>query len=189
MQKIISVRKKIYDHVFDSEVNCQWSSTATYKDYETFCIAKDTIQDTAEALLTHREKGFVTGVCRRLKYIEYYGVLQAIFMQQDSIQALQCILGKGGKLNLSDYPNWEKIRKMRNITVGHPVENMKRLNRNQISYNDVSYTTMKQDEPVESVHIDLAELIDAYENEASQILSSILINMQQTCKNNHAIGQ
>ena len=81
------------------------------------------IEDTAEAVLSHREHGFTDDVYRR--YIEYYGVLQAVYMQQDAIEALFALFMKPDKIDYTVLPNWQTLRDLRNSTVGHPVGRLK----------------------------------------------------------------
>ena len=47
--------------------------------FKAFRVAKDWLQDTAEALLQHRRRGFDAD--HHQGYIELYGVLQAVFIQ------------------------------------------------------------------------------------------------------------
>lgn len=54
--------------------------------YVAFCIAKDWLQDTSEALLQHWVKGFSDD--EFLAYIELQGLLQSTFTQQEALQEL-----------------------------------------------------------------------------------------------------
>lgn len=130
MNKILTAREKIYGHINDFS-KCGWQETCSDTDFEKYCVAKDTIQDTAEGLLAHRKHGFVDDVYRR--YIEYYGVLQAVYMQQDAIEAIFNLFMTPEKIDFAGLPRWGKLRDLRNDTVGHPVGRLKRLNRNAIA--------------------------------------------------------
>jgi len=184
MNKTLTSRNNIYDHITGSAV-CTWDKSCTPKNFETYCIAKDTIQDTAEALLAHRKKDFVDDVF--LRYIEYYGVLQAVYMQQDAIQALYNLFMKPEKLFTVNLIHWEKLRGLRNDTVGHPVVRLKRLNRSMISYDRVDYLwrSHKKKKSLESDSVDLRELLDSYDSEASCVLDCIFQHLEDTCANGH----
>jgi hypothetical protein len=71
MNKILAAREKIYDHIQNFS-RCGWQTKCTHNESEVYCIAKDTIQDTGETLLAHRQHDFVKDEYRR--YVEYYGV-------------------------------------------------------------------------------------------------------------------
>ena len=185
MNKVLKERKKIYDHIDGSQSLCKWSEQASHTELEQYCIAKDTIQDTGEALLAHRQVGFNTDSSRR--YIEYYGVLQAVYMQQDSIGALHKIFDPKQKLEFCNYPAWKELRDLRNDTAGHPVGRLKRLNRYSISYNSVNYQWLPNEDisSWESICVNLAALLDSYDIEAAGILTDIFIEMSQRCTFDH----
>lgn len=185
MHAVLVEREKIYDHLYGDQCKCAWLTTASHKDSERCCIAKDTIQDTGEALLAHRAAGFSGDGSRR--YIEYYGVLQAVYMQQDSIIALHKLFGPSGNIAYSLYPAWSKLRDLRNHTVGHPVGNLRRLNRNCISYSQVNYQHLPGDSVStwRSIDISLAIELDAYDQEAATILKAVVTKMANSCSGGH----
>lgn len=182
MNSVLDVREQIYNHI-ESTPDCKWSNKASHDDFVSYCAAKDTIQDTAETLLTHMQEGFVTDVHER--YIEYYGVLQAIYMQQDAI----CVLYKiflNKKLDAKQYNAWSRLRDLRNDTVGHPVGRRRFLNRNVISYNNVNYSWWpKKSRLPKSEDFPLKLFIDTYTTEATTILDLIYIHMNNVCSTQH----
>lgn len=184
MNKTLAARRKIYDHIEDWS-KCGWLETSDIN-YEKYCIAKDTIQDTAEGLLAHREQGFVDDVYRR--YIEYYGVLQAVYMQQDAIEALFNLFMASGKIDFAALPNWQKLRDLRNDTAGHPVGRLKRLNRNVIAYNCVNYQWCPGTDVSSwgSKDVNLAALLDEYDSEAAGVLESIFRRLETECSTKHS---
>jgi hypothetical protein len=179
MNKTLAARVNIYDHIESSQ--CEWTDRATHDEFEIYCIAKDTIQDTAEALMAHREKGFASDVSRR--YIEYYGVLQAVYMQQDAIQALFKLFLPSRPLDFSSLPVWKELRDLRNDTVGHPVGRRKRLNRNVIGYDRVNYMWCPGDTIAswKSRDVNLTTLLDAYDTEAAGVLKLIHHELELVC--------
>jgi len=185
MNLVLQERTKIYDHIYGSQSTCTWLANASHKDSEKCCIAKDTIQDTGEALSAHRSKGFHGDV--RQRYIEYYGVLQAVYMQQDSIIALYKLFGPRANLDFSLYPAWSKLRDLRNDTVGHPVGRLKRLNRSAISYSRVNYQYWPSENigTLKSTDVALARELDIYEKEAATTLKLIVSEMSNSCSRGH----
>jgi hypothetical protein len=90
-------------------------------DYQAFCVAKDWIQDTAEVLMHHRKIGFSHDYL--LSYLELYGILQAIFVQQDAIRTMrESFRLPEINFDLGNLPNGHALRELRNKLVGHPVK-------------------------------------------------------------------
>lgn len=184
MNKILEAHGQIYDHIQDFS-SCGWHECCSRIDFERYCVAKDTVQDTAEAVMSHRAKGFTDNVY--LRYVEYYGVLQAIYMQQDAIQALFELFMAPDRINYSGLPNWQTLRDLRNDTVGHPVGKLKRLNRNQIAYDCVNYQWFTKDKQssFKSENIDLGAVLDGYNCEAGGVLQSIWTRLEAECPIKH----
>lgn len=145
-----------------------------------FCTAKDWLQDTSEALLIHRRKGFSDDPY--LAYIKFWGVLQAIYIQQDAISELNYAVC-GQRLTQDKQPDaWKAIRNYRNILVGHPNskshgETKDRTvrsvtGREPKSYNAISIHYHSGRDPRDDT-IRLGELIDANERCAIETISSL----------------
>ena len=134
---------------------------------------------------SHREEGFIDDVYRR--YIEYYGVLQAVYMQQDAIEALFNLLMIPEKIDFAALPNWQKLRDLRNNTVGHPVGRRKRLNRNGIAYGCVNYQWCPNVKVSswKSTDVNLSALLDAYDSEAAGLLDSVFRRLETECATKH----
>lgn len=170
MNNILNARRKIVDYI---ESNPAWIDACSDKKFEKYCVAKDTIQDTAEALQSHNSFSNDTGK----RYLEYYGILQSVYLQQDAIMVLFNLFAP--KKFDDKYPlNWEKLRDLRNNTVGHPVGRKTeptRLNRNIISYSCVNYQRHpnRNYSSWKDKNINLGKLITGYEKEASKILNSV----------------
>lgn len=181
MKAVLEVREKIYNHIQNCS-HCQWHDRASHDEFISYCVAKDTIQDTAEALSAHRSEGFSDDIYKR--YIEYYGILQAVYMQQDAIKVLHNLfLGKDP--GNSDKDNWNQLRDLRNDTVGHPVERRNFLNRLFIGYDRVKYHWWpKGKHSPKFSDVNLAKLIDGYEQEAESVLGTILAEIERNCTSN-----
>ena len=81
--------------------------------------ALDNIGDTALALNSYRNSGL--GKTFSSQYLRLFGVLQSVYLQQDSIHTL--CNDTIGSWN-APLPNsgWGKIRHLRNVIGGHPAE-------------------------------------------------------------------
>jgi hypothetical protein len=120
MDLILATRSKIYDqfhvrgarpeHFFGDE--CASAFAAYY-------TAMYLIQDTGEAVSAHMQRGFSSGPL--IKYIEFWGVTQAIFVQQDAIKELcRAVIGTWSEPEKDTA--WRKIRDVRNLCAGHPAK-------------------------------------------------------------------
>lgn len=148
-------------------------------DYLGFCAAKDLIQDTAEAIIYHRTRGFPGDY--NASYIELLGLMQAIVIQQDSIRELYRVFGL-----LWEKPEegsaWEELRTVRNLATGHPARSdrpgpLQRcvLDRLDRSYSCVVlhvYSTGK-DRNIEHRRLELGSVLDRYDDEAARRVTPI----------------
>ena len=111
----------IRDYITDARFNY----ALYHGDRRTFhvvCSALDVIGDTTMAInaYTAIEDSGDYGV----RYLNLYGVLQALIIQQDAVKHIIEAL----KLNLADDPDLANIRNIRNMATGHP--SMREKNRN-----------------------------------------------------------
>src|SRR3546814_761629 len=82
------------------------------------------IQDTGEAIWTHMRSDFSPDPMRA--YLEFWGVMQAIDIQQDSIfQIHNAVVGRTPKI--PDGSSWSKLRETRHICAGHPANRTHRV--------------------------------------------------------------
>ena len=101
-------RANLYDRHFKAHLD-EWSA---------LCVATDTLEDSCLALGYYETCGI--GEEDGEKYLKLYRLLQAIFLQQDSIRQLHRTL-VGTDLQPDSGPAWKTIRDLRNLTVGHPL--------------------------------------------------------------------
>jgi hypothetical protein len=184
MNRLMDLRQEVYDHFHASAIREDLfllpGNRDRFAQYETAMLL---MQDTIEALWTHRRRDFSTSAMAA--YIEVWGVMQAVFIQQDALLELATALG-AEKPETGDA--WDAIRDLRNLLVGHPVNKRSPaktplrafIGRRQKSYRELTYelwdaaadrTTFPQ--------VNLGQMLDAYESEAASHLAAILAHMKQ----------
>lgn len=138
----------------------------------------DVIGDTEQALdeyLTMDEPATYGG-----KYLTLYGVLQALFIQQDAVEHLSEALG----LPYAVDPQIKQIREIRNDSSGHPTKRGKdkAFNRiSRISMRGRSYTlaTSYPDADTKFTAIDVPKLIEAQRAILHQTLSDVIEKLRE----------
>ena len=151
------------------------------------------IQDTGEAVWTHMREGFSRDPMRA--YIEFWGVMQAIVIQQEAI----CQLHEAVVRVLPTIPigsAWKQIREKRNLCAGHPANSGRGKAPRQRTYMGRSfgdYDCIKfvmYDEHTEVVptvpNFNLRKMILDYDTEASGILTNVLTKMRQLAAGENA---
>ena len=130
--------------------------------YLAFCTAKDWIQDTCEALSQHRKAEFSSDSSKN--YLEFWGVLQAAFIQQDAINELHYALSDKPlpKSVYCEGTAWERLRSIRNLAVGHPNRQGKNARRcvsgrQPKSYNHITLTIYERGS-ISTLPLDLGTL-------------------------------
>jgi hypothetical protein len=142
------------------------------------CVAMDTLEDSCEALEYYEDSGIGNEIGE--KYIKLYGLLQAIFLQQDSIRQLYLAF-QGNYSQPDDDSAWTKIRNLRNLTVGHPLEKNNKTGTKRVFISQVTigghgfqliiWDKNKRRDQIEDV--DLKALYEAYKSEAVKHLEKI----------------
>jgi len=111
------------------------------------------------------------------KYLKLYGVLQAVFLQQDSIRKLYEIF-----LNVDFSPEpssaWARIRNLRNLSTGHPIKSKGdkycQIARITLGKNGFKILVWdKKERQNVSEDIDLHELLQSYKEEIAFHLETI----------------
>lgn len=179
-------REKIYELFHSSNSCAKYFFDKTNEDeYAAYYTAMYLLQDSTESLWRHREEGFNND--ELLAYIEIWGVLQAIIIQQDSIETIYKIL-TGKELKVPQGTKWFKIRNIRNLYSGHPVnrgekkdkkqeKNIERsfMGRNFGGYDELTVEVWnKKISKTEFRNIELGKIIDEYTLEASSYLQKII---------------
>lgn len=112
-------------------------------DWNQFCAALDTISDTCLAIEGFRNDS--DNLFVKNPYLSTYGVLQALFIQQDSVNYLKTSLfGNDKKIDWTNkkYSELAKIRQLRNETVGHPVKTEKRKGKSKYQDGEMTSCTI-----------------------------------------------
>jgi hypothetical protein len=139
------------------------------------------IQDTGESVWSHMQRGFSSDP--HLAYIEFWGVMQAIVIQQDAIKELyEAVIGL--KLQIAIGSDWSKIRDVRNLCVGHPAKRANGVPATQRTfmgrsfghYNQIKYELWDARAPNQPSHpaFNLSAMIKAYDAEGAQALNTVL---------------
>jgi hypothetical protein len=124
-------------------------------------------------------------------YLGVYGLLQAMVVQQDSIQKLIHVLGQT-QIQWTNYPELQDIRNVRISTIGHPTDIKKHKNA-KFEDGDISYSSMAigvmQSEILEylqwsksgskSKKIDLRFAINKQEEILSTLVSKIYADIKE----------
>jgi len=184
MDTLLSLRREIYDHFHASTIRDDLFLLAGNRDrfaqYETAMLL---IQDAGEALWAHRECDFSPSAMAA--YIEVWGVMQAVMIQQDALLELAAALGATKPVT---GVAWSAIRDLRNQLVGHPI-NKRSLSKTPLrafmgqqpkSYRYLTYELWDAGaDRTTFPRVNLGQMFDAYESEAADHLAAILAQMRQ----------
>ncbi|MFS8051547.1 hypothetical protein QD357_01840 [Rhizobium sp. BR 317] len=118
MNRIMALQAAIYNQFHNSLAGPQHFFLDVNRDaYAAYYTSMYLVQDTAEAVYTHMGRDFSPDPM--LAYIEFWGVMQAIDIQQDAIfQLHKAILGSTPTIPHGSA--WHKIRDTRHLCAGHP---------------------------------------------------------------------
>lgn len=124
MDKVQVVRNEIYGHFQASEICQRYFFEAENRDiYAAYYTSMYLIQDTSEAVWCHMARDFSAD--SMLAYIEFWGVMQAVIIQQDAIKEIYRVVFDKS-LEIEEPSAWARIRDTRNLCVGHPANRAKR---------------------------------------------------------------
>jgi hypothetical protein len=178
MQQLLKSRSAIYDRFHSSSA----STALAGDDFAAYYTSMFLIQDTGEAVCAHLQVGFSDDPMRA--YIEFWGVMQAIFIQQDAVGELHLVV-VGKKLGPPRDSAWMKLRDIRNACAGHPasrkvgVPATQRtfMSRSFGNYGRIIYERWDARDGVTHPTFNLRQMIVEYEGEAVQALASVLAAM------------
>jgi len=187
MDRLLRIRSAIYDHFHASGIREDYFLQAGHRDrfaqYETAMLL---LQDTGEALWMHRRREFSPSAM--MAYIEFWGVMQAVIIQQDALIELAASVGTPAVFGGAA---WKDIRDFRNLLVGHPanktsgskVHGTKKpmrsfMGRQAKSYSELTFELWDGGaQKVSHPRVDLGKMIDAYEVEAADHLEAVLAHL------------
>lgn len=152
--------------------------------FSQLCSSLDVIEDTEDAITAYTEKDF--GDDKPSHYLAVYGLLQAIYVQQDAVINLCESLGIKDKVN--NYPKLKEIREIRNDTVGHPTKRDQQKGK-PVSYHHISQMTLNKSgftlasyfsdgSQVQFRDISISELIVEQNRFISTILTTLVNNLE-----------
>ena len=186
MDKIGEIREQIYNYFHGNEA-CQnfFFDDAQEERYAAYYTSMYLLQDTTESLFVHRKKGFSDDPHEA--YIEFWGIMQAISIQQDSIRELHEAV-TGSELDTMSLISWQALRTLRNTCAGHPAKKDRPrssplsrtfMGRNFGGYSSLTYEQWQRNGGVNHPTVNLGELIDKYSEEANEKLLEILHSLKQ----------
>lgn len=185
MDRLMDLRQDVYDHFHASAIREDLFLLPGNRDrFAQYEAAMLLMQDTIEGLWTHRRRDF--SASSMVAYIEVWGVMQAVFIQQDALLELAAALGADRP---QTGPAWDAVRDLRNLLVGHPVNKRSPtrtplrafMGRQPKSYRELTYELWDAAaDRTTFPRVDLGQMLDAYESEAASHLAAVLVHMRQT---------
>lgn len=189
---VTCIAQKILDRVQSS---CHWSTDSrgfnNDDEFAAFYTARYLIEDCESAIDEQVESGISSSY--GLAYIQIFGILQTVFVQQDSIEALRVSVGNiqtpiEGKARSGA---WKEIRDLRNRITGHPIcqgdGSLKRrsfLSRRELpralktlkyqTYSNPSGDFSNVNHAISHHEVDLSDLMSRYRRQSTCILYCIL---------------
>jgi hypothetical protein len=142
------------------------------------CVSLDTIEDSMWAIQYYIDSEYPQNF--KGKYLYTYGLLQAIFMQQDALSHINLSLFDKTINYKNEFPELFKIREIRNDVVGHPTQRNREnkkifINISQISMTKHSFEYMVSHEGKnEFKSVDVVELINIQNHFINDILKRIV---------------
>ena len=144
----------------------------------------DVVEDTELAIAAYLDREF--GESDGAHYLAVYGLLQALFIQQDAVRYLCESLGM---LNpLDNNSRLEKIRDIRNDTIGHPTKrNRKRgqptsynfISRHSLKSNRLELMSLFSNGTPKFADVSIPDLIAEQRTCLSEILTSVISELEQ----------
>ena len=178
MQQVLTGRSAISSQ-FQNSAGCSKLQGDRYAAYST---AMSLIQDTGEAVEAHLGVDFSSEPMRA--YLEFWGVMQAIFIQQDAIHELHLVIA-GARPILPPNSAWASLREV-GKTCGGQVANGKAapatprtfMGRSFGKYERITYELWEVGGRVRHPTFNLRRMIHDYDDEAGHILQGVLVTMR-----------
>ena len=151
--------------------------------YAAYSTSMSLIQDTAEAVEAHLGADFSSEPARA--YLEFWGVMQAIFIQQDAIHELHLVIA-GARPILPPGSAWASLREVKNTCAGQAANGCKAaaaaqrtfMGRSFGKYERITYELWEAGGRVRHPTFNLRRMIHDYDDEAGQILQNVLVTMR-----------
>lgn len=186
MLRVAGRRGEIYNYFHQSGACQNFFFAAVQEErYAAYYTSMYLLQDTTESLMTHRAQGFSSNPFEA--YIEFWGVMQALFIQQDSISELHEAV-TGNPLNTVNLVSWQELRTLRNTCAGHPAKKDRPkaspisrtfMGRGFGGYSAITYEQWQSGGGTSHPRVQLGALIDNYAIEAETKMVAVLQSMKQ----------
>jgi hypothetical protein len=185
MDAVLKTHSEIYDQFNGSRAGPEYFFEAAHSDqYAAYYTSMYLIQDTGEAVCTHMCRGFSTNPMAA--YLEFWGVMQAVVIQQDAIKELyNAVVG----LNpvTTTLSGWRAIRDIRNLCAGHPakrsvgVPTTQRafMGRDFGDYPSIHYEVFEEGSAApKRPSFNLKAMLQTYDAEAAEVLKGVLSTLK-----------
>lgn len=185
MEHLLKVQSEIYNQFHASPAGEKHFYQPVNADaYAAYYTSMYLIQDTGETVWDHMGRGFSTDPMRA--YLEFWGVMQAIEIQQDAIFEIhQAVVGSAPTIQPES--SWSSLRNIRHLCAGHPANRPHGVSAPQRTfmgrsfggYEEIQYemwdaATGTSTHPV----FNLRKMITDYDLEAKQVLDTVLSTMK-----------
>jgi hypothetical protein len=144
--------------------------------------AIDVIDDCEFAFYAYNKASVSTGSGEA--YLLAYGVLQALFVQQDALMNLRDAIAPSIEIELT--PRLVKIREIRNMSIGHPTKFSRKkeissyfINRSSLIKEGFELFSFSLHTKTQINRIDIPELIADQEKEIAALLQTIVDQLKQ----------
>ncbi|MDA2913958.1 hypothetical protein MYX77_08380, partial [Acidobacteriia bacterium AH_259_A11_L15] len=148
------------------------------------CSSLDVIEDTELAMAAYSAGEF--GESDGARYLATYGLLQALFLQQDAVFHMCEALGIPKRLD--EFEKLIEIREIRHVSIGHPTKKDRSKSRQPTSYHFISQPTLRPDGfqllslyadgRSEFKDVSIIELIEDQRKHVSEILISVVSELE-----------
>lgn len=142
--KITEISHQIRELFYNSTIKkTQVYSRKQSGDWNQFCAALDTLEDTCLAIENFQKDP--NDFFIKNPYLATYGFLQALFIQQDAVNFLKISLfGISNNIDWKDkkYSELFKIRQVRNETIGHPVKKENKGKKSKYENDEITSCTI-----------------------------------------------
>jgi hypothetical protein len=183
--KLLEARSKIYDQFHRSSAGpAHFFLPKNADKYAAYYTSMNLIQDTGEAIMTHMNADFSHDPMRA--YIEFWGVMPAIYIQQDAIAQIHQAVVENSLFN-PETSFWITLRDMRNLCAGHPANRTHNvpapqrtfIGRSFGNYASIKYEVWDAGTGETTCRIfNLRQMIDDYDVEAAIVLETVLSSMK-----------
>jgi hypothetical protein len=183
--ELLNIRDAIYDEFHSSKLAQEFFFRDENADrYAAFYTSMYLIADTGESIWHLLNRDFSPD--ELVAYLEFWGVMQAIIIQQDAVSELyQAVVGSA--LAQTKCPAWQDLRELRNLSAGHPANQVRNksaprrtfMGRGFLSCDRIQFEMFdKGSQNITHPVYNLRELIEKYDSEICGILREVLSEMK-----------